>query len=72
MRADWTRRDPAITEALRQLGRSGVPVYALYAPGDARRGCSPRFSAAPRSVGLDGLAGPRVHFPPAAAPPPPT
>ena len=35
MRADWTRRDPAITEALRGLGRSGVPVYALYAPGAA-------------------------------------
>ena len=35
MRADWTRRDPAITEALRALGRSGVPVYALYGPGAA-------------------------------------
>lgn len=33
MRADWTRRDPAITQALSTLGRSGVPVYALYAPG---------------------------------------
>jgi thiol:disulfide interchange protein len=33
MRADWTRRDPAITQALTSLGRSGVPVYALYAPG---------------------------------------
>lgn len=33
MRADWTRRDPAITQALTALGRSGVPVYALYAPG---------------------------------------
>lgn len=33
LRADWTRRDPAITAALAQLGRSGVPVYALYAPG---------------------------------------
>jgi thiol:disulfide interchange protein DsbD len=31
MRADWTRRDPAITQALTALGRSGVPVYALYA-----------------------------------------
>ncbi len=30
MRADWTRRDPAITAELRRLGRSGVPVYALY------------------------------------------
>lgn len=30
LRADWTRRDPAITQALEQLGRSGVPVYVLY------------------------------------------
>jgi thiol:disulfide interchange protein DsbD len=35
MRADWTRRDPSITQALTALGRSGVPVYALYAPGRA-------------------------------------
>jgi thiol:disulfide interchange protein DsbD len=35
LRADWTQRDPAITAALRALGRSGVPVYALYAPGRA-------------------------------------
>ncbi len=33
MRADWTRRDPAITEALITLGRSGVPVYVFYRPG---------------------------------------
>ena len=32
LRADWTRRDPAITQALTDLGRSGVPVYALYSP----------------------------------------
>jgi thiol:disulfide interchange protein DsbD len=30
LRADWTRRDPAITAALTGLQRSGVPVYALY------------------------------------------
>jgi len=35
LRADWTRRDPAITAELTRLGRSGVPVYALYAPGGA-------------------------------------
>ena len=35
MRADWTRRDPAITAALTALGRSGVPVYVLYAPDKA-------------------------------------
>ncbi len=33
LRADWTLRDPAITEALRRYGRSGVPVYVLYRPG---------------------------------------
>ena len=33
LRADWTRRDPAITAELTRLGRSGVPVYALYPPG---------------------------------------
>jgi thiol:disulfide interchange protein DsbD len=35
LRADWTRRDAAITRTLTALGRSGVPVYALYAPGKA-------------------------------------
>ncbi|MBK8529325.1 MAG: thioredoxin family protein [Rubrivivax sp.] len=33
LRADWTRRDARITAELARLGRSGVPVYALYAPG---------------------------------------
>jgi thiol:disulfide interchange protein DsbD len=33
LRADWTRRDAAISAELSRLGRSGVPVYALYAPG---------------------------------------
>jgi thiol:disulfide interchange protein len=35
LRADWTRRDPAITAALAQLGRNGVPVYVFYAAGKA-------------------------------------
>lgn len=35
MRADWTSRDARIGEALRRLGRSGVPAYALYPPGGA-------------------------------------
>ena len=38
LRADWTRRDPAITAALAQLQRNGVPVDVLYVPG-----CSPRI-----------------------------
>jgi thiol:disulfide interchange protein DsbD len=35
LRADWTRRDERITRELNRLGRSGVPVYALYGPGQA-------------------------------------
>lgn len=35
LRADWTRQDPAITAALAALGRNGVPVYVLHAPGRA-------------------------------------
>ena len=35
LRADWTRRDPAVTAALTQLGRTGVPVYVIYKPGRA-------------------------------------
>ena len=35
LRADWTRRDPAITAALQQLGRNGVPVYVVYKSGSA-------------------------------------
>jgi len=35
LRADWTRRDAVIAAELSRLGRSGVPVYAFYAPGDA-------------------------------------
>jgi thiol:disulfide interchange protein len=35
LRADWTRRDPAVTAALAQLGRNGVPVYVLYKAGRA-------------------------------------
>ncbi|MBL0945564.1 MAG: thioredoxin family protein [Hydrogenophaga sp.] len=33
LRADWTRRDPAVTQALAALGRNGVPVYAVHRPG---------------------------------------
>lgn len=30
MKADWTRSDPVVTKALKQFGRSGVPLYVLY------------------------------------------
>lgn len=35
LRADWTTQDPAITQALAELGRNAVPVYALYPPDTA-------------------------------------
>jgi thiol:disulfide interchange protein DsbD len=35
LKADWTRHDEAITQALTALGRSGVPAYALYTPGQS-------------------------------------
>jgi thiol:disulfide interchange protein DsbD len=36
LKADWTRGDDAITQTLAALGRSGVPAYALYSPGQAQ------------------------------------
>ncbi|MBJ7500260.1 MAG: thioredoxin family protein [Sphingopyxis sp.] len=33
--ADWTRRDDAIARELERFGRSGVPLYLVYAPGKA-------------------------------------
>ncbi len=35
LRADWTRRDAAISAELARFGRNGVPVYLLYSPGAA-------------------------------------
>jgi len=30
LRADWTRADPVITQALAEQGRAGVPLYLVY------------------------------------------
>ena len=37
LKADWTNRDPSITEVLGSFGRSGVPLYLLYPPAAAGR-----------------------------------
>ncbi|MGA9072014.1 MAG: thioredoxin family protein [Terracidiphilus sp.] len=60
LRADWTRRDEAITQSLTALGRSGVPAYALYTPGET----SPRLLPEVLTPGivLDALA--KLPFPP--------
>ena len=36
LKADWTRGDDSITQTLAALGRSGVPAYALYTPGQTQ------------------------------------
>ncbi len=33
LQADWTNHDPRITEALREFGRTAIPVNLFYAPG---------------------------------------
>jgi thiol:disulfide interchange protein len=33
LRADWTSYDPVITEWLAKFGRSGIPFYVIYTPG---------------------------------------
>jgi thiol:disulfide interchange protein DsbD len=55
LKADWTRHDEAITEALTALDRSGVPAYALYVPGES----SPRMLPEVLTPGIvtDALAG---------------
>ncbi len=35
LKADWTRRDDVIARELQRHGRSGVPLYLLYRPGEA-------------------------------------
>lgn len=32
LKADWTQYDPAITAALAEFGRNGVPLYLVYPP----------------------------------------
>ncbi|MDD5480727.1 thioredoxin family protein [Rhodoferax sp.] len=55
LRADWTRRDPAITAALARLGRNGVPVYVLYQTGRAPVVLSEILSPAEVHAALAGL-----------------
>ena len=33
VKADWTNRNPEITQLLRAFGRSGVPLYVIFPAG---------------------------------------
>jgi thiol:disulfide interchange protein len=65
LRADWTRHDPRITEALATHGRDGVPLYVLYGgPADAAPVVLPEVIT-PGIVldALDSETGPRTPSP---------
>lgn len=55
LRADWTRRDPAITAELASLGRNGVPVYALHKNGQPPRVLSEILTVEEVRTALAGL-----------------
>jgi thiol:disulfide interchange protein/DsbC/DsbD-like thiol-disulfide interchange protein len=55
LRADWTRRDPAITAALSALGRNGVPVYAIHKTGQPSQVLSEVLSVREVRAALSGL-----------------
>lgn len=55
LRADWTKRDPTITAALASFGRTGVPLYVLYAPGKAPQVLSELLTRAELTSALSGL-----------------
>lgn len=55
LRADWTRYDAAITQALSELGRSGVPVYVLHRPGKSPLVLSELLSVPEVRAALDRL-----------------
>jgi thiol:disulfide interchange protein len=40
---DWTRRDDAITRELEQRGRSGVPLYMVFRPGQTEPDILPQL-----------------------------
>jgi thiol:disulfide interchange protein/DsbC/DsbD-like thiol-disulfide interchange protein len=55
LRADWTRRDPLVTQALAGLGRNGVPVYAIHKTGRPSQVLSEMLSVAEVRAAIQGL-----------------
>jgi thiol:disulfide interchange protein len=43
LKGDWTNEDPRITAALQEYGRTGVPLYLLYAKGEPRATVLPQI-----------------------------
>ena len=55
LRADWTRRDPLVTQALAALGRNGVPVYAIHKTGQPTQVLSEILSVQEVRSAISGL-----------------
>jgi thiol:disulfide interchange protein DsbD len=55
LKGDWTNRDPEVTRLLESFGRSGVPLYLFYPPGDARAEILPQFLT--ESIVVDAVEG---------------
>ena len=55
VKADWTNRNKDISNALRALGRDGVPLYAYYPPGGAAPKILPQILTP--AIVLDVIAG---------------
>ncbi len=64
LRADWTRRDSAISAELARLQRSGVPVYAFYVPGAAAPRLMPEIlTVADLQAAISALPAPPLNAP---------
>lgn len=58
VKADWTRYDPVITDALREFGRASVPLNVVYTPREPGKGMTlTEFPLTPEEV-LSALRGP--------------
>ena len=55
VKADWTNRNKDISNALRALGRDGVPLYAYYPPGGGNPKILPQILTP--AIVLDAIAG---------------
>ncbi|CAN5140998.1 thioredoxin family protein [soil metagenome] len=57
LKADWTRRDDLIARELERHGRSGVPLYLLYTPGQTEPRILPQLLT--EGVIVEALGAPR-------------
>ena len=54
LKADWTRRDPVITEWLQRFGKAGVPFY-LMLPADEGKAPIPLPEVITPGIVIDGF-----------------